>query len=569
MLPSFCPSDAPPGEREVFHMLENDFGAKGWIVLHSLDIAEHVNAVQGEADFVVLIPGEGILIIEVKSHTSVLYNEQGWWLGGKHNERSPFKQASEALHSIREYLAQRDLSSSMPIVSLVIFTGAPFQVASPEWHAWQVLDKQSLHARSISENLLKTIRTAREYFASKTLPWVRNGLNASEDRLESVAHALRPRFEVLASPSERRKRLDSGLRHCTEQQFRVLDDASINPRLLVSGLAGTGKTTLAIEAVRREKEENKESVIGFFCFNKNLGAELANECSSIAEGIRLGSFHSWMLEFSGIKPSTGQIRDPAFWNRILPEQCIAKLTTPGMPPGFLDLLVLDEAQDLFLDTYLDIFDLLLKGGLQKGRWRMFGDFERQDIYAQGAIKLDEFYQERIDERCAIHRLTENCRNTQEISAALTLHARLKPGYTRTLREDTRHDPDLLFHENLEEQIKQVTGLLDGYLAEGFKASEIVLLSPQRDNCLAHALNKTPVWKGRVKEYSIHQQTLVYSTIHSFKGLEAPVVILTDICSLETGRDYDLLYVGMSRALHRLALLCKSSLQRKIKESHLS
>lgn len=547
-------------------MLECDVGARNWIVLHSLDIADHVHAAQGEADFVVLIPDEGVIVVEVKSHNSVLYTEQGWWLGGKHSERGPFKQASEALHSIRKYLDQRGLSWSLPIVSAVIFTSAPFQVASPEWHAWQVLDKQSFHARTISENLLKIIQTAREYFASKNLPWMRDGVDASKDRLEKIAQMLRPRFEVLASPIQRRKQLEDGLIRCTEQQFRILDEAGSNSRLLVSGLAGTGKTTLAIEVVRREKASTPGSVVGFFCFNRLLGKSLSKECSAIDEGIRVGTFHSWMLDFSGIKPSTGQIHDPAFWNRILPEHCIGKLTAPGMPSGFLDLLVLDEAQDLFLDTYLDIFDQLLKGGLQKGRWNMFGDFDRQDIYAQGAVGMREFYQEHIDERCALQKLSENCRNTQEISAALTLHARLKPGYSRVLREDTRHDPELLFYEDEEEQVRHVIGLLNGFLAEGFKASEIILLSPQRDFCLAQALNKTPEWKGRVKEYSIGQQTLAFSTIHAFKGLEASAVILTDICSLETARDYDLLYVGMSRALHRLALLCKNSLQQRIKES---
>jgi hypothetical protein len=569
MLPSFCPSDAPPGEQEVFRMLANDADATGWTVLHSLDLANHVRATQGEADFVVLIPNEGILVVEVKSHTSVLYTDQGWWLGGKREERGPFKQASEALHSIRKYLDQRALSRSVPMVSAVIFSSAPFQVASSEWQPWQVLDKQGLHARKISANLLKIIQTARGVFASKNLPWMRNGVDASEKKLAQIAQVLRPRFEVLASPIERRKHLDESLMRCTEQQFRILDDAGINPRLLVTGLAGTGKTTLAVEVVRREKVEKPESVVGFFCFNKLLGGVLARECSPLGEGIRLGSFHSWMLEFSGIKPTSERAADPSFWNRELPLQCVSILTTPGMHSGFLDLLVLDEAQDLFIGAYLDIFDLLLKGGLKKGRWRFFGDFERQDIYAQGAVGKEEFYGSRIDERCALQTLSENCRNTQEISAALTLHARLRPGYSRVLREDSRHDPALLFYTTQEEQLRSVLGLLDGYQAEGFKASEIVLLSPQRAGCLARLLAEQPAWKGRLREYSNDPSSATFSTIHAFKGLEAPVVILTDIRSLATSKDFDLLYVGMSRALHRLAILCDHALREPIKKSCLS
>ena len=568
MLPAFCPSGAPPGEKDVFRMLEQDPTAAGWMVLHSLDLADHVRAAQGEADFVVLVPNEGVLVIEVKSHTNVHFNEQGWWLGNSRSpdRRGPFRQASEALHSIRKYLEQRNLAESVPMISVVIFSALPFKIASPEWHTWQVIDKQALHARPITDNLLGIIRKAREFYGAKNLPWMRNGFNASADRMKKIVEALRPRFEVLASPTERRRNLDEGLIRCTEQQFRILDDAGINSRLLVSGLAGTGKTTLAIEVVRREKVAKPESIVGFFCFNKLLGGILARECFSLGEGIRLGSFHSWMLEFSSIKPTAERVGDSEFWNRELPEQCVSKLTAPGMPSGFLDLLVLDEAQDLLIDAYLDIFDLLLKGGLQSGYWRFFGDFERQDIYAQGAVGREDFYRNRIDERCALQKLSENCRNTQEISAALTLHARLKPGYSRVLREDTRHDPDILFYEDQTEQLQAVLKLLDGYQAEGFKPSEIVLLSQQRNGCLAQHLAQLPAWMGRLREYANDPKTATFSTIHAFKGLEAPVVILTDIRSLTTPRDFDILYIGMSRALHRLAVLCHTSNKENIKES---
>jgi hypothetical protein len=568
MMPAFCPSGAPPGERNVFRMLEQDANAAGWTVLHSLDLADHVRAAQGEADFVVLVPNEGVLVIEVKSHISFHFNEQGWWLGNSKSpdRRGPFRQASEALHSIRKYLEQRNLAESVPMISVVIFSALAFKIASPEWHAWQFIDKQDLHARPITDNLLGIIRKAREFYGTKNLAWMRDGFKVSAERMEKIVQALRPTFELLASPTERRKNLDEGLLRCTEQQFRILDDAGINSRLLVSGLAGTGKTTLAIEVVRREKVAKPESIVGFFCFNKLLGGILVRECSPLGEGIRLGSFHSWMLEFSGIRPISVRASDPDFWGRELPEQCVSKLTAPGMPSGFLDLLVVDEAQDLFIDAYLDIFDLLLKGGLRGGRWRFFGDFERQDIYAKGAVGRADFYRSRIDERCALQTLSENCRNTQEISAALTLHARLQPGYSRVLREDTRHDPDILFYEDQTEQLQAVLKLLDGYHAEGFKGSEIVLLSPHRNGCLARDLAEMPAWKGRLREYENDTKSPTFSTIHAFKGLEAPVVILTDIRSLATPKDFDILYIGMSRALHRLAVLCHTSVQENIKES---
>lgn len=555
MFPSFCPADAPPGEFDIFKMLAGDVGAAGWIVLHSLDIAEHVRAAQGEADFAVLIPGEGALVLEVKSHKRVKKDERGWWLGNatKPDKRGPFRQASEALHSIRNYL-EDELTKGLPFVSAVVFTAVPFPIKSPEWHDWQVLDKERLHARPISASLVNIIRKARDFFASRNLAWMKDGVSASPEKLARVASMLRPRFEILSSPHERRKQLEDGLRRSTEQQLQVIDDAAGNPRLLVSGLAGTGKTTLAIEVVRREKLVNPKGVGAFFCYNHYLGHFLENECNPIGEGVRLGSFHSWMKKFSETKViPDDKAADPNFWIRELPDLCIARLTAPDAAHSFLDFLVLDEAQDLFIESYLDIFDLLLKGGLKGGRWRFFGDFERQDIFASGAVPKTDFFKKRIDERCSLQNLSENCRNTPEISAALTIHARLKPGYSKVLRQDTRHDPEIRLYKNAAEQLASVRGLLDQYQAEGFKPSEIVLLSPRRSGCLAETLAAAPGWKGQVKEYVGNPKNLTFSTIHAFKGLEAPVVILTDIDSLDSQKDFDLLYIGMSRALHRLAV----------------
>ena len=39
----------------------------------------------------------------------------------------------------------------------------------------------------------------------------------------------------------------------------------------------------------------------------------------------------------------------------------------------LDYLIIDEAQDLMTDDYLETLDLLLKGGLKDGNWRFFMD----------------------------------------------------------------------------------------------------------------------------------------------------------------------------------------------------
>ena len=134
------PEDAPPGETALFNVLARSPETNDWIVLHSLAIASHVRQVEGEADFVVIVPGGGILVIEVKSHLDVECLPDGRWkLGGQApTPRSPFKQGGEAMHSIRDYLTSKGVDlGSVPVLDAVWFTNVRARTkvpASPEWH---------------------------------------------------------------------------------------------------------------------------------------------------------------------------------------------------------------------------------------------------------------------------------------------------------------------------------------------------------------------------------------------------------------------------------------------------
>ena len=68
MIPSQLPTDCKsPGERSLFPRFKNDPDTAGWIVLHSLGVAKHPKRIEGELDFVVIVPGAGILCLEVKA----------------------------------------------------------------------------------------------------------------------------------------------------------------------------------------------------------------------------------------------------------------------------------------------------------------------------------------------------------------------------------------------------------------------------------------------------------------------------------------------------------------------
>src|SRR5205085_940718 len=67
MIPDVAPRMRSPGEAELFELLRTAPGTEDWIALHSLDLSEHVERISGEADFVVVVPGRGVLVLEVKA----------------------------------------------------------------------------------------------------------------------------------------------------------------------------------------------------------------------------------------------------------------------------------------------------------------------------------------------------------------------------------------------------------------------------------------------------------------------------------------------------------------------
>src|SRR5262245_8551585 len=134
---------ASPGERMLFHRFSTEPGSDGWTVFHSLDVPDHRRQLTGEIDFVIAIPGLGVLCLEVKSHLSVRRDRDGLWHLGQDppNRIGPFRQASEAMHSLRQFVLSRNPDLGHIVFwSAVCFTRAPFGVQSPaEWHDWQVI----------------------------------------------------------------------------------------------------------------------------------------------------------------------------------------------------------------------------------------------------------------------------------------------------------------------------------------------------------------------------------------------------------------------------------------------
>jgi len=553
--PTIAATCSSPGEQEIFEKLKQEDATREWIVLHSLDIAQHLRQVWGEADFVIIVPGLGVLCLEVKACRSLTRKDGLWYYGNdpKGDPRGPFKQSAEAMHSLRQQVTQSDTSlSRVPFWSAVAFPYIEFEADSGEWHPWQVIDASRFKRQQMGPLILSILRSARAHLGSQpSAKWFRDSDRVPDiQQSAAIARILRANFEFTEKAPDRRTRKQSEILRYTEEQFAALDTMEDNSRVLFTGPAGTGKTVLALETARRASCAGKKVLL--VCFNRLLGNWLSEQPLARSSEVTAGTLHQYMAGIAGIRVPEGA--DDSFWKSALPDAAMSKLLDGHNNAGQFDLVIVDEVQDLLHPAYLDVLDLVVKGGLADGTWRMFGDFERQMLYGQDRDHAEML----LSKRCgtfAKGSLRVNCRNTPRIATLSHLLGRLTPNYSRILRPDDQIEPTLSYYATPSQQRKELCKILERLFKESYSRDDIVVLSPKAGSrCAVAGLTEKP-WSDQLAPFEAAVRGQIrYTTIQSFKGLDAPAIVVTDIEHFDSEMFSSLFYVATTRALERLFII---------------
>ena len=375
----------------------------------------------------------------------------------------------------------------------------------------------------------------------------------------------------------------------SDDQIQSLKPVKDQPRVVVDGAAGTGKTVLAIEIARQRCEAGE--TVGLLCSNpylnrrfmswtetlsgSNGGRVIAGTPATLPLGVfgenqDLAAKHQQRLDDSkrsdDLPDLEGSLKLGYLdnnWQQFIAET-LNDLNTLEQGPVF-DYLIVDEAQNLCDEVFLHLQDALLKDGLKNGRWIMFGDFVNQNIVApkigqNGKEALGSFGLNWEDATLQI-----NCRNTHEITEKTFKLVRIESPTMSGVYGPHVQIEYFKSQENLEEILDN---LIINWEKRRFQSSQIILLSSGTGDEFDTSRNYSG-WQllNIAKEPSSGEdKTLKYSDVYDFQGLESDLAILV---LPQTEKQVELaggltlpqekhlrrvLYTGMSRAKAMLVIV---------------
>jgi hypothetical protein len=548
--------------------LEAALADKPWLVIQNLVVQAPDRVGCREIDFLVIDPERGFVVIEVKGGDYRFDPEIGWFRQVDDQSRpdSPgvAKQAVGAMHHLVRFLASKLLHSPArpPYLhgwlAALVDAEAVGSTIPPEAQG-HVLDAKLCRD---PERLLANIEDLFAALAAN-YPLVVCG---PESCMREVAerhllHGMRSRLAVRDEIRNRRI-----VEHDLLRPVRgIVEAAHAMDRLLVEGFPGTGKTFAAVHRASLDLDAGLRTLV--LCFNIPLAASLTAQLRAkptradtpLAE---LRERQCVCARFFALAACAATGRDdlppasegPAHFDALA--RALEESAARG-ELGRFDSIVVDEGQD-FSPPMLRALDALVAGG---ARIAFFAD-ENQRLYASTprAELVARFGQPLV--------LRENLRNSGSITAFLR---ELDPARLPGLHAppSARSGQEVVVWEYGQgddaAQVKAIERIVRHlHIGEDVRLEDIAILSPFRleRTCLAgvETLAGIPVLplERAVRRGPDEVPCLRWETLHRFKGLEAPVVILHDVAGAGPNVEYEPILTACSRAQHALFVLRSSS-----------
>jgi len=263
------PPQPPVGsgnEAVVYDILKACPGTEDWTILHQLDFSKHVSQAMGEADLIVCIPGHPLVFLEVKGYVRFI---NGQWFYGTDPEpkHSPFRQARGAMFSIKDWIEEEAPElPTFPWAFGAILVQTNWNVEIPDALPHQLIDSKSIDVgkpEQLRDAILNLGVSEMERLAKLSPPIRFATGEPPAERIERFIEILRPSVHP---PHALVSSVWTRVLRFTQEQFAALDDCDVHHQMVFRGLAGTGKTVLALQLATMETGKGR-SVL-FVCFTQ-------------------------------------------------------------------------------------------------------------------------------------------------------------------------------------------------------------------------------------------------------------------------------------------------------------
>jgi hypothetical protein len=495
---------------------------------------------EGEIDVVIVWPNKGVLVIEIKGGDIFRPGSSDDWFskssrGETFQIKNPFEQARKNNHRLKVQFA---LALKVNVDQLPFVCG--YAVIFPDFR-WDGTLPMNADASILCDGT--QLPSISRFIESALAKWKNDHLHALGQHMDvkTIRRALSGEFDLVRLLSLQIEEDKANFVRLTDHQKGFLDFAGNIDKACIQGVAGSGKTLLAVEQCCRYAASGLSTLL--LCFNKGLSSWLQQVISEdLQKHITIHHFHEWCAtacEEHDIPFEPAAASNPNdFWRDTAAELLMQCADVQSQP---YDAIVVDEGQDFLPDWWIAIQSHLKPSG----KFFVFYD-QAQDIFkANGMDALIDM---------PSFNLPVNCRNTRAIAdyCADVLDCDIATREDAPAGEPVKHLKSSKKAHGIEQ-------LIDDWVnKDNIKPSQIVIQSPYRKEktLLADEDQIAGVALTSCMDDWYEDKGILVTTVRAFKGLEADIVVLLDAPEVDSHRVFNRAdkYVACSRARSLLVVV---------------
>jgi hypothetical protein len=553
----------------------------------------------------VIIHDGVIILLEVKGGSVSRDGRSAWWQNNK-PLKCPATQAKDNCFAITGY-CRRELGRDIMGSWCCVFPQSKTRSETIEWNSGQFLD-----AKDMAGGLHESLIAFYEDIVAKQAPRFRSerGRLTGEESLQ-LAAILKPEIDGEITTAAQVELAEMEISRLEEGQLEMLGVIVDNPRVVLQGGAGSGKTVLGYMACIEKLRLNPQARVAFVCCSEYLANDIRKKAKDSGFGGRFvvlsipdvaryywenmaRRIHDFpivgMLGY--LTPSTieswivGSQLDALSEDEIpgklaaLREAGLAEVARVGLDTFLaetpvtdreyreddarFDFVAVDEAQD-FVYSHIEIslLNLIIKGGFKKGNVLWIQDFFQsiRPSFVQTLTSNVPVFTPCAPAYTVCPLPAKNYRNPVGVTELANSFAKGEKK-ARSIRSKSLAI-EVEFIENTGVLGNVLSGLVARELKAGAKTKDIAIITV--DGYGEEAFRRSIDLDGiRAAIIPPHLEESILAsrpeyvramTLMDAKGREFPIVILVDLPDMDLDFELNFMHVAITRAKAKLFVIC--------------